>query len=186
MVQTNEIGEETLRDKLCAKIIVDLSTPKRSALVKAGMRSGKSLLVCDVFQRGGFKQLFIIGNRLPHSKSVAQSACEYMNKTPECVVACDPSFIYTDDFVNGKYSNSLVAIDEAMWITNSYSLFEDARKYAPTIAVSSRGPEYDEDDRWKLEAGYSFATWELHPYLIYVADSLDFNDQVVRRDYLAY
>lgn len=137
--------QETVVNDSLARLAAD-----NYALLKLGQRSGKTLMASEIIRRGDYKYVYVFGLY----KEV------FSTYSPVSGYFCGRKI--PRSLVEGEIENAVALIDEAMWLEDSYDIFNEVRQYVPTIAISSNGPEYIIDKRWKTVSGISHATWELN------------------------
>ena len=173
-----------LQDALVACIIQDFNDGKQFALLKAGQRGGKTVVAAKTAIQGGFKNVALVTQSAEYSKSVLSGFVELAGQGRSYHAGVPPE--------SWKYSSSaLIVFDEAMWVKNSYQQFRELLEQFPkakTLVISSRGPEYDADIRWRVTAGYSASAWDLNPNLTFkdLAEHYERDPVTFIRDYCGY
>ena len=174
---------ENLQDAIVDSIYKDFGKGARYALLKAGQRGGKGVVAAKLINKG-FKHVAIISATLDQAKV-------YITE----LVGGDSGITFVSGRPNKEWSkldNSLIILDEAMWISNSYDLFVSLLLDFPiarVLVTSSRGPSYDEDIRWQVLSGYSATAWDLNPRLNQadlISTLCHANPSRFIRDYCAY
>lgn len=132
------------------------------ALVKCGQRSGKSVMTLDLIKRTGYKKVCWLSHRSFNRPLLVNSIKVLSTELGVYDVEFTHRLPRSKD--GPVEERTLVVIDDAMWFSGSYNVFNAARGLKCDVAViSSRGPEYDRDLRWHELKGQSFHTWELNP-----------------------
>lgn len=139
-----------LQDAVVENILKDLRKQHWS-LLKSGQRSGKTFISNQVVKSGEYKAVYVYrGDNIlwdVQDIQVLRSTFDLYNY-----------FATSKDPV-------LVVLDDPFWLENSYEIFEHLLNVGNTrvLVVGSRGPEFDEDIRWQVLPGRSYASWDLNP-----------------------
>ena len=169
----------TLQRQLAQRISDELKT-QRYSLLKAGSRSGKNLIAHHVIGFFGGSDVAIYSNTVPMAKqaidtSVFEGVDFHYNALPRSG--------------SKPVMRTLAIIDNAMWLPDSHSLYVRLRDAATAVFVmSSRGPEFDKDPRWRLLPGHSFSSWDLNPQVSMqmFQDSYAEDPEAAVRDFCAF
>jgi hypothetical protein len=155
----------------------------RWSLVKCGQRSGKGIMVWTLVKQSDYERIVWLST-LPE-KDLRQSvrSMRIMMSIPD-----ELEVVYWSQPERAS-KRTLVIIDEAMHMPDSYSVLEqELLKGCDVVVIGSRGPEYDLDIRWTKLKGHSYHAWELNPLVtraslqpFYAEDSLR-----AARDYEGY
>ncbi len=163
----------------------------RQALVKAGLRSGKTLLAARAIQIGEFTRVNVTA---PAQDSAHEVVRQLMDLT-EVTTDSGAGVIFhagnpLKDWATSE-GRTLLILESAMWIERSFNMldrFEEDFPEASILILSSRGPEYDKNPLWKLVPGYSFNTWDLNPRVTFdsLAPAFAQDLQKAIRDFCAF
>ncbi len=180
-----------LAPKLLPVMLKQLCERKGYSILKAGLRSGKTALAHGILDAGDYKHVVVFSPSKEYSCSCYFDFCR----------GRDINFILGSSLLGGNKNSAkelydlvgddkvLVIIEDAMWMKDSYEIFEYFVDHDyPVLVLSSRGTEYDRDFRWSLLPAFSFSTWDMNKSV--TLDSLRdaFNTDPVRavRDYCAF
>lgn len=151
-------------------------------LMKTGMRSGKTPFALELARRLEVKHVRWMS---PECKEEVAAA----RKVPS---SFSIEMYQPKEHFESSLEEVLYVLKDPFHLPNSYETFLDMQSGIEplVLAIGSRGPEYDSDDRWRLTPGYSFSTWDLNPELkrdspslreIEIADPWKFE-----RDFMAF
>lgn len=128
-----------------------------ACFIRAGQRSGKSLIAAEVSRACGVKNVSIWSS----TKTAAEDQFPknfLFNQGIDAV----PHYHTLPPGADG--ANCLIVMDEAMWTTGSYETYKLVRERGFRVLIlSSRGPEFDRVPRWASVPFLSYNTWDLNP-----------------------
>lgn len=159
----------------------------RFAFVKAGQRAGKSMIAYSMIDQWVEKSgINPVRNVIFIQKDGADA--KLLRDLPEGITSAFYTPFDFSELTEDIPTDTLVVFDDALWVNGSYELVEDLRKYCQVLVVTSRGPEYDDDPRWRYTPGYSFNTWDLNPTvsLDFLAPHFRANNNQAERDFRAF
>lgn len=170
----------SIQEALVAKVVKHLDSGKGGVLLKAGQRSGKTTIAREVITRSKCKIIII-----------ASKSASFAESTYGDLDASKSRLVYTDyesiQLAAEHYPDAAVVIDECFWGC-THAMYAKVCKTHKVFAFGSRGPNYNQEEGWKLEPAYAFNCWDLNPTvtLLDLMAQRSFSDPKVIRDYCAF
>lgn len=164
----NNLPQVNPQQAVAVKTAIRDLIAQRYAILKCGQRSGKSIMIWDLIERAGYKDICMLGpsnaDRLS-GIALGNTVTTSLERLP---------------------SGGLVVISEPFQSPESHALFLQARRLGfPVFVIGSNGPHYTEE--WKALGGQSYATWELNPLIESALAQLYKEDPIkTARDYEAF
>lgn len=144
--------------ELATMLAQDLRT-QQYAVAKVGMRTGKLLIALTAAQMTNCDEVYLFDAPITFP-----AARQYSEKF-DFDLYCHGKKIPKRLIENRQGSKCVAIMGEPFWKEDSFDLFTELRQYCPVIVIGSRGPEFDDDVRWRQLGGHSYASWEINPGL---------------------
>lgn len=158
------------------KIMADLAGPKRLSILRAGQRSGKTIIEGAVAE--SFQLVSLFTGDFAKGAAKGRSCVESWLNPPEVLLE-----VWPGDDRKIQPSKILIVLDEAFWNSISFEQHHAALNLGYSVlVVGSNGPF---SNRFAHLPGQSFATWELNPLWPKIAFDGEFAADAVKaqRDY---
>ena len=143
------------------QMVADLKARQYSFQV-IGMRSGKTAMAYMLAARKDYNLVVMLGNEPTASrKHLGDMLCHNLGVSPTVRIEYSTQYI-----MHELVGDALVVMNEALFTRGSYEQFKTLREIGCHVVVlTSLGPEFEDDPRWKELEWRSYATWHVNPNL---------------------